>query len=203
MRRTLVLCTLLSALLFVSGCSSVAKAVFGIEEIKEFSAERVDSFFEYSHSLLSCSQWVATKEQQDSLLRLDLDSTMMQHRGQPVQILYFDGDSLIFYHISCYTQKGLFRADWNTYGSFDHFPPQPTVVPDPHAAMSLSSYARHLPGLGRNSRYTVVIIWSNILRRMSEKAVRAVADNIRNHDEVSVCLVNTDLWWVQYLNSQE
>ena len=69
--------------------------------------------------------------------------------------------------------------------------------------MSLSSYARHLPGLGRNSRYTVVIIWSNILRRMSEKAVQAVADNIRNHNEVSVCLVNTDLWWVQYLNSQE
>lgn len=185
-----------------AGCSSVVKAVFGIEEIKEYEADRVSSFFASSRSLMPCSQLIATVEQQDSLIRLDADSSMMQHRGQPVQILYFDGDSLIFYHISCYTQKGLFRADWNTYGSFGHFPPQPTIVPDRYGAMTLSAYARHLPGLSKKSRYTVVVIWSSVLYRMSEKAVKAVAGNVHSHDEVTVFLVNIDPWWVHYINSR-
>ena len=155
----------------------------------------MESFFEYGRFKMPCTQLVATKEQQVSLVRLDDDSTMMQHRAQPVQLLYFDGDTLVFYHISCYTQKGLFRADWNAHGSFDHFPPRPTVVPDPHGTMTLAAYAHHLPGLSKGSRYMVVVIWSSVLSRMSEKAVQAVADNIRGRDDVAVCLVNVDPWF--------
>ena len=175
MRRVLFFCIILLVSSLSAGCSSVVKAVFGIEEIKEYRADRVSSFFANSLILMPCSQLVATVEQQDSLIRLDADSSMMQHRGLPVQILYFDGDSLIFYHISCYTQKGLFRADWNTHGSFGHFPPQPTVVPDPRGVMTLSAYARHLPGLKKDSRYTVVVFWSSVLPRMSEKAAKSIA----------------------------
>ena len=203
MRNIVILCTLLSATLLATGCSAVGKAVFGIEELKVYRTDRVESFYDYSRALMPCTQLVATAVQQDGFIRIDLDSNMMQHRAQPVQILFFDGDSLIFYHISCYTQKGLFGADWNTHGSFNSFPPRPTVVSDPMGSMTLGSYADRIAGMESQSRYTVVVIWCNVLRRMSEKAVEAIAENIGGREDVTVFLVNTDQWWANYFNRQE
>ena len=122
MARKIIVGILLSSLLLTAGCSLIVKTAFGINEIKEYRDTEVQSFLVESQRKVSCRQIVASIGQQDSLIRLDLDSTMMQHRGQPVQILYFDGDSLLFYHINCYTQSGLFQFNWNNYHSFDHFP---------------------------------------------------------------------------------
>ena len=200
MRLRIALSTLLLASLLMVGCSSVAKVMFGIDEIDEYNAERVASFYKESSSLIPCHQIVATAAQQDSAIRIDLDTAMMQHRGQMVQVLYFDGDSLVFYHISCYTQKGLFRTDWNTYGSFNTFPPNPTVVDDPHGGMTFEAYRRIIPGLASDKRYKVIIVWSNVLRPLSQKAMRTVADNVAGRDDVDVFLVNIDQWFVWYRN---
>lgn len=179
----------------------IVKTAFGIDEIKEYRDTDVQSFLVESQRKVSCRQIVASIGQQDSLIRLDLDSTMMQHRGQPVQILYFDGDSLLFYHINCYTQSGLFQFNWNNYHSFDHFPPSPTVVvPHNKESMTLSNYTRILPSLKPFRRYTVLILWSNVARKVSAKAVDAVATNIQGRNDCSLWLVNTDQWWVNYLN---
>ena len=141
MARKIIVGILLSSLLLTAGCSLIVKTAFGIDEIKEYRDTDVQSFLVESQRKVSCRQIVASIGQQDSLIRLDLDSTMMQHRGQPVQILYFDGDSLLFYHINCYTQSGLFQFNWNNYHSFDHFPPSPTVVvPHNKESMTLSNY---------------------------------------------------------------
>ena len=201
MARKIIVGILLSSLLLTAGCSLIVKTAFGIDEIKEYRDTDVQSFLVESQRKVSCRQIVASIGQQDSLIRLDLDSTMMQHRGQPVQILYFDGDSLLFYHINCYTQSGLFQFNWNNYHSFDHFPPSPTVVvPHNKESMTLSNYTRLLPSLKPFRRYTVLILWSNVTRKVSAKAVDAVATNIQGRNDCSLWLVNTDLWWANYLN---
>ena len=201
MARKIIVGILLSSLLLTAGCSLIVKTAFGIDEIKEYRDTEVQSFLVESQRKVSCRQIVASIGQQDSLIRLDLDSTMMQHRGQPVQILYFDGDSLLFYHINCYTQSGLFQFNWNNYHSFDHFPPSPTVVvPHNKESMTLSNYTRILPSLKPFRRYTVLILWSNVTRKVSAKAVDAVATNIQGRNDCSLWLVNTDQWWVNYLN---
>ena len=201
MARKIIVGILLSSLLLTAGCSLIVKTAFGIDEIKEYRDTDVQSFLVESQRKVSCRQIVASIGQQDSLIRLDLDSTMMQHRGQPVQILYFDGDSLLFYHINCYTQSGLFQFNWNNYHSFDHFPPSPTVVvPHNKESMTLSNYTRILPSLKPFRRYTVLILWSNVTRKVSAKAVDAVATNIQGRNDCSLWLVNTDQWWVNYLN---
>ncbi len=201
MARKIIVGILLSSLLLTAGCSLIVKTAFGIDEIKEYRDTDVQSFLVESQRKVSCRQIVASIGQQDSLIRLDLDSTMMQHRGQPVQILYFDGDSLLFYHINCYTQSGLFQFNWNNYHSFDHFPPSPTVVvPHNKESMTLSNYTRILPSLKPFRRYTVLILWSNVARKVSAKAVDAVATNIQGRNDCSLWLVNTDQWWVNYLN---
>ena len=201
MARKIIVGILLSSLLLTAGCSLIVKTAFGIDEIKEYRDTEVQSFLVESQRKVSCRQIVASIGQQDSLIRLDLDSTMMQHRGQPVQILYFDGDSLLFYHINCYTQSGLFQFNWNNYHSFDHFPPSPTVVvPHNKESMTLSNYTRILPFLKPFRRYTVLILWSNVTRKVSAKAVDAVATNIQGRNDCSLWLVNTDQWWANYLN---
>ena len=183
-------------------CAPLAKMVFGIDEIKAVDEGHIASFLVESREKASCSQIVASAAQTDSLIRLDLDSTQMQHRAQPVQVLYFDGDSLIFWHINCYTQSGFLSFDWNNHGSFGHFPPSPTVVEDLHHSMNLDRYCAILPQLKTSTRYTVVILWSNMLRKVSRKAVETVATNIQGRDDCTLILVNTDRWWVQYLNRQ-
>lgn len=201
MERKIIVGILLSSLLLTAGCSLIVKTAFGINEIKEYRDTEVQSFLVESQRKVSCRQIAASIGQQDSLIRLDLDSTMMQHRGQPVQILYFDGDSLLFYHINCYTQSGLFQFNWNNYHSFDHFPPSPTVVvPHNKESMTLSNYTRILPSLKPFRRYTVLILWSNLTRKVSAKAVDAVATNIQGRNDCSLWLVNTDQWWANYLN---
>lgn len=201
MARKIIVGILLSSLLLTAGCSLIVKTAFGINEIKEYRDTEVQSFLVESQRKVSCRQIVASIGKQDSLIRLDLDSTMMQHRGQPVQILYFDGDSLLFYHINCYTQSGLFQFNWNNYHSFDHFPPSPTVVvPHNKESMTLSNYTRILPSLKPFRRYTVLILWSNVTRKVSAKAVDAVATNIQGRNDCSLWLVNTDQWWANYLN---
>ena len=201
MARKIIVGILLSSLLLTAGCSLIVKTAFGIDEINEYRDTDVQSFLVESQRKVSCRQIVASIGQQDSLIRLDLDSTMMQHRGQPVQILYFDGDSLLFYHINCYTQSGLFQFNWNNYHSFDHFPPSPTVVvPHNKESMTLSNYTRILPSLKPFRRYTVLILWSNVTRKVSAKAVDAVATNIQGRNDCSLWLVNTDQWWANYLN---
>lgn len=201
MARKIIVGILLSSLLLTAGCSLIVKTAFGIDEIKEYRDTDVQSFLVESQRKVSCRQIVASIGQQDSLIRLDLDSTMMQHRGQPVQILYFDGDSLLFYHINCYTQSGLFQFNWNNYHSFDHFPPSPTVVvPHNKESMTLSNYTCILPSLKPSHRYTVLIFWSNVTRKVSAEAVDAVATNIQGRNDCSLWLVNTDQWWANYLN---
>ncbi len=202
MRRFLLWGILSAALSLAAGCSVIAKVAFGIDEIKEYREDKVQSFLAESQRRVPCNQIVATAEQQDSLIRLDCDTSMMQHRAQPVQILYFDGDSLMFYHINCYTQSGLLSYDWNNKGSFGQFPPSPTVVPDWHGSMTLTEYSRCIPGLKTSSRYTVLILWSNMLRKVSAKAVETVAANIDGHNDCTVWLVNTDHWFVDYLSRQ-
>ena len=182
MRKLLLMGILLPTMFLAGGCSLIAKAAFGQAKIP-------------------CRQIVATVEQQDELIRLDSDTTMMQHRGQPVQILYFDGDSLVFYHINCYTQAGFLRFDWNNKGSFDSFPPSPTVVPDWLGNMTLNNYCRHLSVPMPQCRYTVLILWSNVLRKVSAKAVDVVVDNVAGRNDCTVWLVNIDKWMANYMNN--
>lgn len=203
MKRITIVIGLCISTVILSCCSSIAKSVFGIEEIKGFDGSQVESFLVESQNIVKCNQIVATKEQVDSIIRLDLDSTMMQHRAQPVQVLYFAGDSLVFYHINCYTQRGFLSFDWNNYGSFDFFPPFPNIVEDIHGSMSLKKYRNIFPELGVETQYTIIIFWNNMLSKVSRKAVEIVANNIKGRSDCMITLINTDKWWADYLNNNK
>ena len=197
---------LVFTLLLLQGCAPLVKAVFGIDEISDYRPERVESFHAEAQRLLPCEMLVSDSAQYARMVRLSVaDTDMMQHRAQPVQVLCFDGDSLCFYHISCYAQTGPVSIDWNHYGSFDRFPPAPTVVPDTSGAMTLGRYADIYPALtAHDKRYTVVVFWTNVLRRVSHKAVEAVARSVRGHEaDCRVVLVCSDPFFVRHFQAQK
>lgn len=199
-RNNIILCLLLTGTLLFSGCAPVAKTLLGIREINEFDTELVDSFFKECMDDAIRGRLIASTEQTDNMIRLDIDTTMMHYRAQPVQILYFDGDSLVFYHISCFSQSGLLLLDWNQHGCFDKFPPAPTYVQDTHGSMRLTCYKEIFPQLESETRYSIVIFWCNVIRKASQKAVLSVTSNVTGRDDCSIFLINTDHWWADYLN---
>jgi hypothetical protein len=67
--------------------------------------------------------------------------------------------------------------------------------------MTLSNYCRHLSVPMLQSRYTVLILWSNVLRKVSAKAVDVVVDNVAGRNDCTVWLVNIDKWMVNYMNN--
>ena len=192
----LVFCTL------CSGCRTMAKLAFGINEIDEYDEKSITSFLDESRTKVACTQIIANTIQFDSLIHLDKDTNMMHRRSQPVQVLYYAHDSLIFYDLNCFTQKGLFHFDWNNRHSFDNFPPSPTFVVDTMESMTLRSIQHIFPELQSSSNYTILIFWSNLLRKVSRRAIEAVANNVRGRDDCTVVLINTDRFWIELLNKE-
>ena len=72
-------------------------------------------------------------------------------------------------------------------------------------AMTLSRYAAIYPDLAPpDKRYTVVVFWTNVLRRVSHKAVEAVAQSIRGHEaDCRVVLICSDPFFVKHFHAQK
>ena len=70
----------------------MAKAVFGIDEIKKVDNKRIEAFLIESQRTIPCTQIVASTTQVDSIIRLDLDSTQ-ETRGIQVVGNYGTGKS--------------------------------------------------------------------------------------------------------------
>ena len=57
------------------------------------------------------------------------------------------------------------------------------------------------PTLQPTTRYTVLVIYTNMMRRVSQRAVETVAQCLHGHEtEANVILINTDPWWVHLHN---
>lgn len=187
----------LLATLLLSGCNSLVGMIVGYKEPTQFNEEDCASFLKESQQALSCSQIISTVDQTNARLSLDTSEAVFHDLYQPVQVLCFDGDSLVSWLVQCYaTKPGRLKVDWNHDGRFNSFPPLPSVnVPFGH--LSLKRHTDIYPTLQSATRYTVLIIYSNILRRVSRQAVEAVAQCLRGHEaETTVFLINTDHWWV-------
>ena len=202
MRYTTLLCAV-TCCIMLTGCQPLAKMVFGIRMIDHYEEKDCLSFLEESRKYLECTQIVSSREQFDSVIRLDTSEAMMQHLGQPVQVHYFDGDSATSFLVQCYAQSGMFSVDWNHGGWFDSFPPA-SSVPEAFGHLTLDRYRDIYPDLKPTRRRTILIFWNNVLRSVSMKAVKAVAQNIAGHEaECQVVLVNTDQWMAYYINESK
>lgn len=201
MIRKTRLIPLLLAILLLSGCNSLVGMIVGYKELSQFNEEDCNSFLNESQQSLPCTQIISTVDQTNARLGLDTNEAVFHDLYQPVQVLCFDGDSLVSWLVQCYaTKPGSLKIDWNHDGRFNSFPPQ-SSVPIPFGHLSLTRHRAIYPTLQPATRYTVLIIYTNTMRRVSQRAVEAVAHCLHGHEtETTVTLINTDPWWVHLHN---
>lgn len=201
MARKTNLFPLLLAILLLSSCNSLVGMIVGYKELTQFNEEDCTSFLTESQQTLPCTQIISTVEQTNARLSLDTNGVVFHDLYQPVQVLCFDGDSLVSWLVQCYaTKPGSLKVNWNHDGRFNLFPPSATV-PVPFGHLGLSRFQAIYPTLQPTTRYTVLIIYTNMMRRVSSLAVEAVAHSLCGHEEeTTVTLINTDPWWVHLHN---
>lgn len=119
--------------------------------------------------------------------------------GQPVQILYFEGNLLKSYHANCYAKGGLANINWNTESRFDSFPPISALDKD-----SINLYLNDFEEILRigvvpdKKEYTIIVFWTLMLEKVSKSAINIVNENLKRHNEnsnVIIYLVNSDKYF--------
>ena len=196
-----VLPVILLATLFLTSCNSLVGMLVGYKELTQFNEEDCTSFLTESQQTLPCTQIISTVDQTNARLSLDTAEAVFHDLYQPVHVLCFDGDSLVSWLVQCYaTKPGSLKVDWNHDGHFNTFPPQ-SSVPIPFGHLSLTRHKAIYPTLQSTTRYTVLIIYTNMMRRVSLRAIEAVAHSLSGHEkETTVVLINNDPWWVHLNN---
>ena len=196
------ICIVLLAALLFSGCEKTMSVLYGVRNIDKFEQERCDDFAaSVVRESISLSALVSDSLQFVAYWNLFADTLWKRTAVQPVQILYFMGDTLVSYHVNCYAKGGMASLDWNTDNRFGQFPPQ-SAVPLTTLQLSFPQIAE-LYGLEAKKDLKIVVFWTNMLAKISKSAVNAALDNVEKHGQDKKCevfIINTDKF---FINAQE
>ena len=196
------ICIVLLAALLFSGCEKTMSVLYGVRNIDKFEQKRCDDFAaSVGRESISLSALVSDSLQFVAYWNLFADTLWKRTAVQPVQILYFMGDTLVSYHVNCYAKGGMASLDWNTDNRFGQFPPQ-SAVPLTTLQLSFPQIA-NIYGVEAKKDLKIVVFWTNMLAKISKSAVNAALDNIEKHGkdkECEVFIINTDKF---FINAQE
>lgn len=192
------ICIVLLAALLFSGCEKTMSVLYGVRNIDKFEQERCDDFAaSVVRESISLSALVSDSLQFVAYWNLFADTLWKRTAVQPVQILYFMGDTLVSYHVNCYAKGGMASLDWNTDNRFGQFPPQ-SAVPLTTLQLSFPQIAE-LYGVEAKKDLKIVVFWTNMLTKISKSAVNAALDNVEKHGkdkECEVFIINTDKFFI-------
>jgi hypothetical protein len=183
------------AIVLMSGCS----LMYGYKPIKQFDHNEYDAVISSVSDENFKIYPLISDSAQFASYRMILSDSLWQHKtsAQPVQILYFKGNTLVSYHINCTAQGGLTGLNWNTDHRFETFPPA-SAMPIT-SSMSSMSEIRNIYHITDNKEYLIVVFWSNMLSKISKSAIETVKANLSkygNNDQASIVLINTDKYYV-------
>ncbi|MBR0072789.1 MAG: hypothetical protein IJP95_03035 [Bacteroidales bacterium] len=175
--------------------------LYGVRNIDKFEQKRCDDFAaSVGRESVSLSALVSDSLQFVAYWNLFADTLWKRTAVQPVQILYFMGDTLVSYHVNCYAKGGMASLDWNTDNRFGQFPPQ-SAVPLTTLQLSFSQIAK-LYGVEAKKHLNIVVFWTNLLTKISKSAVNAALDNVEKHGQNKKCevfIINTDKFFINAL----
>ena len=181
--------------LIICGCG----LLYGYKPLKQFDSNEynsvissvLDENFKINHLISDSVQF-------DAYRRSVPDSNWQQTlSGQPIQVLYFKGDSLVSYHANCLARGGLLNLNWNVNHRFEIFPPT-SAISVTHTMLSLPDI-RKIYNLTDNNEYLIIVFWSTMLSKVSKKTIETVKTNLiryGNLDKTSIVLINTDKYYI-------
>lgn len=202
MKKYLSLIIACVLLLCTSGCQMLT--LFRFQELETFDEKKYSAFIAKIPNTAPYSSIVGATAQFNDLMDSISDQTTRHLLYQPIQILYFDNDSLVSFHNNCNAPMKGFNLNWNYENRFSCFPPHSAVSCDT-IPITLQTYQSIYPEITNDTRYTVIIFWSNMLPKVSRAAIKTTFKNINNFDQkdsTSVFLINNDKFYIE-LNKEE
>ena len=203
--KTLKITIVLLLIIFtLSGCSAMLAAMFGVKPVKEFSVADYQSFLSKIPEEIEYISIISTEEQFKNVIKQGIDSIQKHALSQPVQILYFRQNHLVSFHANCYARGGFGGLDWNTDNRFSVFIPRSAVTYD-ISNILLDNYSTIFPeiSLKNENYYTIIIFWTNLIRRISFSAIETVIENAAQFNKLANCriyLINTDKFYAYLAN---
>ncbi len=172
--------------------------IYGVHEIKEFDQTLYDSFISNikQKNKIEFQSIISNGSQFLKLQKIEADSLIKKDLYQPIQILYFEHDSLASYHANCYANGMSLKLNWNTNNRFSYFIPK-TVKKTDLFSIKLNNFKQIYPSIdfSNNKKYTIIVFWTNMIQKVSLDAINTVINNINDFNKESECnliLINTD-----------
>lgn len=184
-------------------CSALLSKMYGVKKLKNFNTKEYQSFKEDVQKQLPSAVFiVSTSDLYKKNIQSGKDSIERHDLGQPVQILYFENHVLRSYHVNCYTKGSLSNLNWNTDNRFASFLPKSAVNCEKEV-VSLKRYAEIYSEIDMASKkpYTILVFWTNMLRKISMSAITTMADNLKQHQQENNCniyIINTDNFFIEH-----
>ncbi len=185
-------------LLITTACNSLWYTVVGVRKLNTFDQTIIDAFIEKlpKESFLSI---IGEAEQFQSVMDFTSDSAIMHSLYQPIQILYFKGDSLVSYHINCTAPSKGLKLNWNYQGRFESFPPLSAIDCSSYP-ISLTAYRNIYAEIEEHDGYSIIVFWTNLLYKYSRSAIMQVFENVKHNSqgvEPRIYLINNDAFFSQ------
>jgi hypothetical protein len=179
-------------LLLLCSFSSCA-TLYGVKNQKEFSPKKIQKFID-KHHLNNLESYCIDTNFRSFLKTKTLNTSEERFFSQPLQVHYFENDTLISSHVNC-NVGGFPNLTWNKKGYFNVFP-----AVSQFKSSQIIRFSEMLPYFGslattktKYTKYTVVVFWNLFLERQSKRLIKLVVRNIQKSIEPSkIILVNND-----------
>ena len=175
--------------------------MYGVTPITSYSESSDIKFLTDLKSKLDYKHIVSDSTQFSSLGQFVLSEKLAKNLYQPIQLFYFENDSLKSYHINCTAKGGLTNINWNTAQRFEQFIPKSAVQLD-SINLTLSKLKLIYPSIKNEKKYTIVIFYSLMFQKISKSAMQTVEQNLERFHKVSetdVYFINIDRFYKNVL----
>ena len=190
---------LIFILICSTGCAKLLSTMYGIKELEGFNKEDYDNFLSSLNLPVQPYSLVSDTAQYNRVIDLGRTPAIGNSLGQPVQIIYFEGNEVLSFHANCFAAGSLSNLNWNTDNRFESFPPKSAIGTDT-LGIGLQEYSMIYPDIASFSgkKYTVLVFWTLMMEKISRSAIITVTDNLSRfgkENETAVILINTDKYF--------
>lgn len=190
----------LAFLLSLTSCTAIVMKMYGMNEPKHISDEKIVELSE-KYNIPPSDTYTLDTSYVNFLYSFDTvkyKNNIKDHL-QPLQALYYNKNGQIeSFHINCYA-GGFPNLKWDRNDVMNTFPPQNQAPLDRLLPLDIHlKYIQKLPASDDISTdgydYVIIVHWNRFMGRQSKKLIQAVQENAKlaENQKIKILYVNTD-----------
>lgn len=174
-------------------CTKISYLVIGVKKIEKIELENAHPKF-VSKNLKSLNyDCIFSDSTTFSKFHSTIPDEFKKPFYQPIQLLYFQHDTLVSHHVNCNARGNGFTINWNTNNRFNQF--VPAKANNVHG-INITTIKKFYPEIKNDTnKTTIIIFWTNAFERHVKSALKTVAKNIyhfQQEQNIKIYLINID-----------